>query len=373
MPARRSCRRASRQTLARDGPLSGLFAGRTRLSATQHGVPAQRSSPIFSAMRNRGLSSASRITSASSPLWRARRRVDARRAFRPCARADQQFDTVTSQPDDLAAILYTSGTTGRSKGAMLSHRNLASNALTLVDAGASRAATCFCTRCRSFMCTDFSSPRTRAASGSRMLWLPKFDAQEVVSLLPRATVMMGVPTFYTRLLGDRLSRANAAPRCGCSFQARRRCWPRPSSVRARTGHRILERYGMTETGMITSNPLDGERLGGTVGVPLPGVGVRVVGDDGAGVRAGRHRRRSGPRTQRVRRLLAHAGEDARGVHRRWLFQDRRYRPLGGRRPGPVSAPGRTREGSDHHRRLQRLSEGDRGAHRRRWTASRSPR
>ena len=108
-------------------------------------------------------------------------------------------------------------------------------------------------------------------AGARMLWLPKFDAREVVALLPRATVMMGVPTFYTRLLGEseltrercrsiRLFVSGSAPLLAETFDA----------FRERTGHAILERYGMTETGMITSNPLDGARVGGTVGRPLPG-------------------------------------------------------------------------------------------------------
>jgi malonyl-CoA/methylmalonyl-CoA synthetase len=193
-----------------------------------------------------------------------------------------QFATVTSQPDDLAALLYTSGTTGRSKGAMLTHRNLASNALALVDAWG-------------FTCGDvllhalpifhvhglFVATHCALLSGSRMLWLPKFDAQEVVSLLPRATVMMGVPTFYTRLLAEpafgrqccasiRVFVSGSAPLLAETFEA----------FLERTGHHILERYGMTEAGMITSNPLDGARVGGTVGKPLPGIDVRIVGDAG---------------------------------------------------------------------------------------------
>ena len=193
-----------------------------------------------------------------------------------------QFATVTSQPDDLAALLYTSGTTGRSKGAMLTHRNLASNALALVDAWG-------------FTCSDvllhalpifhvhglFVATHCALLSGSRMLWLPKFDAQEVVSLLPRATVMMGVPTFYTRLLAEpafgrqccasiRVFVSGSAPLLADTFDA----------FLERTGHHILERYGMTEAGMITSNPLDGARVGGTVGRPLPGVDLRIVGDTG---------------------------------------------------------------------------------------------
>jgi malonyl-CoA/methylmalonyl-CoA synthetase len=193
-----------------------------------------------------------------------------------------QFTTVTSQPDDLAALLYTSGTTGRSKGAMLTHRNLASNALALVDAWGFTNGDVLLHALPIFHVHGlFVATHCALLSGSRMLWLPKFDAQEVVSLLPRATVMMGVPTFYSRLLGEpaldrercasiRVFVSGSAPLLAETFDA----------FLARTGHFILERYGMTEAGMITSNPLDGARVGGTVGKPLPGIDVRVVGDAG---------------------------------------------------------------------------------------------
>jgi malonyl-CoA/methylmalonyl-CoA synthetase len=193
-----------------------------------------------------------------------------------------QFATVTSQPDDLAALLYTSGTTGRSKGAMLTHRNLASNALALVDAwGFTRGDVLLHALPVFHVHGLFVATHCALLSGSRMLWLPKFDAQEVVSLLPRATVMMGVPTFYTRLLAEpafgrqccasiRVFVSGSAPLLAETFDA----------FLARTGHHILERYGMTEAGMITSNPLDGPRVGGTVGKPLPGVDVRVLGGAG---------------------------------------------------------------------------------------------
>ena len=193
-----------------------------------------------------------------------------------------QFATVTSQPDDLAALLYTSGTTGPSKGAMLTHRNLASNALALVDAwGFTRGDVLLHALPIFHVHGLFVATHCALLSGSRMLWLPKFDAHEVVSLLPRATVMMGVPTFYTRLLAEpALSRdscasirvfiSGSAPLLAETFDA----------FLARTGHPILERYGMTEAGMITSNPLDGARVGGTVGRPLPGVDVRIVGETG---------------------------------------------------------------------------------------------
>jgi len=196
-------------------------------------------------------------------------------------RADDKpstFDTVTSAPDDVAAILYTSGTTGRPKGAMLSHRNLGSNALTLVAHwGFTRGDVLLHALPVYHVHGLFVACHCALLSGSRMLWLPKFDAEEVRALLPRATVMMGVPTFYTRLLslpafgaGDcrtvRLFISGSAP-----LLAETHC-----AFHERTGHKILERYGMTETGMLTSNPLEGERIAGTVGAPLPGVSLRVV-------------------------------------------------------------------------------------------------
>jgi malonyl-CoA/methylmalonyl-CoA synthetase len=191
------------------------------------------------------------------------------------------FETVTSKPDDLAAILYTSGTTGRSKGAMLSHRNLASNALTLVEEwGFTRGDVLLHALPVYHVHGLFVACHCALLSGSRMLWLPKFDAKEVIGLLPHANAMMGVPTFYTRLLAEptfgaavcrsiRLFVSGSAPLLTKTF----------NEFRARTGHAILERYGMTETGMNTANPLDGERIPGTVGPPLPGVSVRIVDAD----------------------------------------------------------------------------------------------
>ncbi|MDQ2917268.1 MAG: malonyl-CoA synthase [Pseudomonadota bacterium] len=193
-----------------------------------------------------------------------------------------QFDTVHSQPDDLAAIVYTSGTTGRSKGASLTHRNLASNALALVEAwGFTRGDVVLHALPIYHVHGLFVAVHCALLSGARMLWLPKFDAGEVAELLPGATVMMGVPTFYTRLLAQpeftreasrniRLFVSGSAPLLPETFDA----------FRERTGQTILERYGMTETGMITSNPLDGVRAPGTVGRPLPGIAVRIVDDNG---------------------------------------------------------------------------------------------
>ena len=234
------------------------------------------------------------------------------------------FATVTSQPDDLAAILYTSGTTGRPKGAMLTHRNLGSNALALVDCwGFTRGDVLLHALPIYHVHGLFVACHCALLSGSRMLWLARFDAGEVRALLPRATVMMGVPTFYTRLLAlpefgaadcrsVRLFVSGSAPLLPETF----------AQFRARTECTILERYGMSETGMNTSNPLAGERIAGTVGPPLPGVAVRVVDAEGrpcAG-RGSREHRGQGP--ERVCRLLAHAGQDARGVHGRRLFPHR---------------------------------------------------
>ena len=193
------------------------------------------------------------------------------------------FETFTSKPDDLAAILYTSGTTGRSKGAMLTHRNLASNAAVLVESWAFTRGDVLLHALPVYHVHGlFVALHCALLSGARVLWMPKFEAAAVVDALPHATVMMGVPTFYTRLLAEpaltrdacrniRLFVSGSAPLLPETFDA----------FRARTGHAILERYGMTETGMNTSNPYDGERIGGTVGVPLRGVDVRVVDGRGA--------------------------------------------------------------------------------------------
>jgi malonyl-CoA/methylmalonyl-CoA synthetase len=182
---------------------------------------------------------------------------------------------------DLAAILYTSGTTGRSKGAMLTHDNLASNARVLKD---------------HWRFTDqdvllhalpiyhthglFVAVNTVIAARASLIFLPKFDVGEIVRLLPQATVLMGVPTFYTRLLADpRLDRALVASmRLFVSGSAPLLAETHRAFFE-RTGHAILERYGMTETNMNTSNPYDGERVAGTVGPPLPGVDLRVVDPD----------------------------------------------------------------------------------------------
>lgn len=193
------------------------------------------------------------------------------------------FPTVVLEEDDLAAILYTSGTTGRSKGAMLTHGNLVSNALTLRDTWQFTHEDVLIHALPIYHTHGlFVASNITFMTGSSMLFLPKFDADEVMRLMPRATVMMGVPTFYTRLLKHPgLTReATAHMRLFVSGSApllaeTHREW------QDKTGHAILERYGMTETGMNTSNPYDGERIAGTVGFPLAGIDIRVTNPETA--------------------------------------------------------------------------------------------
>jgi malonyl-CoA/methylmalonyl-CoA synthetase len=181
-------------------------------------------------------------------------------------------------PDDLAAILYTSGTTGRSKGAMLTHNNLLSNARVLVDYWRFTERDVLLHALPMFHTHGlFVAINTSLLSGGSMIFLPKFDAETIIRLLPKATAMMAVPTFYVRLLEDprfnreltknmRLFTSGSAPLLAETHRA----------FFERTGHAILERYGMTETNMNTSNPYDGERIPGTVGFPLPGVEIRIA-------------------------------------------------------------------------------------------------
>jgi malonyl-CoA/methylmalonyl-CoA synthetase len=194
------------------------------------------------------------------------------------------FEAVARSDDDLAAILYTSGTTGRSKGAMLTHANLLSNARALVE-------------CWRFSADDillhalpifhthglFVASNVILLAGGSLIFQPSFNLDAVIEALPRATTMMGVPTFYTRLLSD--------PRFDRDLVAHMRLFTSGSApllaethveFEARTGHRILERYGMTETNMNTSNPYDGERRAGTVGFALPGVEVRICDPETGG-------------------------------------------------------------------------------------------
>lgn len=197
------------------------------------------------------------------------------------AAAAASFTDAARGPDDLAALLYTSGTTGRSKGAMLTHNNLASNGQALATAWRFTRDDVLLHALPIFHTHGlFVAISVVMFSGASMIFLPKFDPEEILDLMPDATTMMGVPTFYTRLLlHDRLTRDAAAHmRLFVSGSAplladTHRQWS------ARTGHAILERYGMTETNMNTSNPFDGERRPGTVGFPLPGIQVRVSDPD----------------------------------------------------------------------------------------------
>ena len=188
------------------------------------------------------------------------------------------FDDVPRGPDDLAAILYTSGTTGRAKGAMLSHGNLLSNAQALKE-------------CWRFTETDvlihalplfhthglFVAVNIVLLSGASMVFRAKFDPRETIALMQHATCLMGVPTFYTRLLDQPgLTREATAPMRLFVSGSAPLLEETHRAFRERTGHAILERYGMTETCMNTSNPYEGERIAGTVGFPLPGISLRIT-------------------------------------------------------------------------------------------------
>jgi malonyl-CoA/methylmalonyl-CoA synthetase len=209
--------------------------------------------------------------SPSSPFWEE------------ALAATPDFAIAPREPEDLAAICYTSGTTGRSKGAMISHHNLASNAETLI------ALWRFSKDDRLLHILPifhvhglFVALHCALLSGATLLFERTFDAARVRTLLPQSSVLMGVPTHYTRLLTDpdfgaedcagmRLFLCGSAPLLAETHR----------DFTARTGHRILERYGMTEAGMITSNPYDGDRVAGTVGYALPGVSLRVRDGEGA--------------------------------------------------------------------------------------------
>lgn len=206
----------------------------------------------------------------------------------PWAGFDGQLATVHNGRDDAAAILYTSGTTGRSKGAVLTHGNLGSNALVLGQAWQWRDDDVLLHALPIFHAHGlFVALHCALLHASPILFHERFDAAAVIRDLPAATVFMGVPTFYTRLLADpgfgasvtknlRVFISGSAPLLDATFD----------EFRARTGHTILERYGMTEALMVTSNPYDGERLAGSVGPALPGVWLRVVGEHGVTVAAG---------------------------------------------------------------------------------------
>ncbi len=192
--------------------------------------------------------------------------------------ASSDFETVARGGDDLAAMLYTSGTTGRAKGAMLSHTNLASNSLTLTQVWRFSEGDVLLHALPIFHTHGlFVATHVAMIAGASMLFLPRFDVDQAIRLLPRATAMMGVPTFYTRLLERedftrdlvshmRVFISGSAPLLAETHR----------EFRERTGHAIIERYGMTETTMNTSNPYEGDRRAGTVGFPLPGIEMRVT-------------------------------------------------------------------------------------------------
>ena len=198
-------------------------------------------------------------------------------------------ETVRRRADDLAAILYTSGTTGRSKGAMLSHGNLLSNAQVLKEYWGWRAGDVLVHVLPVFHVHGlFVALHGALLNGSKMLWFARFEPKSAIAAMQRATVFMGVPTLYVRMLAEpsldreavkkmRLFVSGSAPLLVETFNE----W------KERTGHTILERYGMSETVMLTSNPYrGGDRRGGTVGLPLPGVQLRVRDEQGGALHAG---------------------------------------------------------------------------------------
>jgi malonyl-CoA/methylmalonyl-CoA synthetase len=194
------------------------------------------------------------------------------------ATQSDRFKTVACGDDDLAAILYTSGTTGRSKGAMLTHKNLSSNALVLQKFWGWKKGDVLLHALPIFHVHGlFVAAHGALINGSKMIWLPRLDTAALIQNMPRSTVMMGVPTFYVRLLADknftkavcrnmRLFVSGSAPLLTETF----------NTFKELTGETILERYGMSETVMLVSNPYKGARVGGSVGLPLTGVKVRVV-------------------------------------------------------------------------------------------------
>lgn len=199
-------------------------------------------------------------------------------SFLPRVPEHADFETVLRAGDDLATILYTSGTTGRSKGAMTTHDNLWTNAQTLRDYWRFTRDDVLLHALPIFHTHGlFTSTNTILAAGASMIWLPKFDAGQVIGLLPNATTMMGVPTFYTRLLDceDFTRELVAHMRVFISGSAPM-LTETHEQFQSRTGHTILERYGMTETQMNTSNPYDGKRIPGTVGFALPDIDVKIT-------------------------------------------------------------------------------------------------
>ncbi|MGB8857004.1 MAG: malonyl-CoA synthase [Burkholderiales bacterium] len=201
---------------------------------------------------------------------------------------ENEFPTVQVSGNDLAAILYTSGTTGRSKGAMLSHKNLAANVRVLHSYWGFRPDDVLLHTLPIFHIHGlFVAANLNIYNGSKMFFLKKFESSQVIDYIEKSTVFMGVPTYYVRLLAEqkfdkqlcrtmRLFVSGSAPLLQETFE----------SFKQKTGHTILERYGMSETGMNTSNPLNGERKGGTVGLPLPGTSLRIADENNLSLPAG---------------------------------------------------------------------------------------
>ena len=201
--------------------------------------------------------------------------------FLDISSSEDNFITVDCSEDDIAALLYSSGTTGKPKGIMLSHGNISSNAESLVKAWGFQESDCLLHALPIYHVHGlFVALGCVLMTGSKLKWLESFDVDEVLKSIPECTVMMGVPTYYTRLLKNdllesdltenmRLFISGSAPLLEETF----------NEFSLRTNHRILERYGMTETNMNTSNPLIGDRKPGTVGLPLEDVQVRVVDEE----------------------------------------------------------------------------------------------
>ncbi len=198
------------------------------------------------------------------------------------------FATIERNSNDLAAILYTSGTTGKSKGAMITHRNLASNALALHQAWGFTPDDVLIHMLPLFHVHGlFVACHCVLVNGTAMRFHAKFDARRAIAEFRESTVFMGVPTFYTRLLADSELDAHACAKMRLFVSGSAPLLAETHvEFEGRTGHRILERYGMTETGMLTSNPLRGDRRAGSVGPALPGTDLRIVDDDNRAVATG---------------------------------------------------------------------------------------
>ena len=234
--------------------------------------------------------------------------------------------------DDVAALLYTSGTTGRPKGAMLSHRAMTSCALALGRAWRFGTSDVLLHALPLFHGHGlFVSSNVALAAGARLQLLPRFDAGEVIDALPRATVFMGVPTFYHRLLGDERLTPES-----CSAMRLFTCGSAPLAAAVqrafatRTGHEIVERYGATETMILCTNPLDGERRPGSVGRPLPEVDLRIADDADHPLPAGATGNDPGPRRR--------ACSTGTGICRRRRAPSSRPTASSGRATSDPSAP-----------------------------------